>query len=248
MFKLFIFVLGTIVGSFLNVCIYRIPLGESVVYPPSYCPRCKAKINALDMFPILNYLWLRGRCQKCSSKFSIRYPVVELLTGIILLGAFIKFGLTWELLSSFVLICCLMVSTFTDLECGIIPDKVLMSTLAVGFVLKVLIFPGKVWDGTMGLFLGGVILLMLSIVSRGGIGGGDIKLFAVVGWFLGAVLTLLSLLFSFIFAGFAGSIMIASGLKMIKDTIPFGPFIALSSLISLFVGNEIIAWYLRLLF
>lgn len=241
--NLFIFILGTVIGSFINVCIYRIPRGESVVYPPSHCPWCGYNLELLDLIPILSYLRLRGRCRKCGNKISGQYPLVELLTGIIFVFAFSKFGFTFEFLAEIVLIICLIISTFIDIKHQIIPDKVVLPTAVIGLLLTFLLRLQNLPDYFLGSAVGGGIILLIAVLSRGGMGGGDVKLFAAVGMFLGLRLTILSILLSFIFGSIAGLMLIMLNLKKIKDAIPFGPFIALGSVISLFMGDRIISWY-----
>lgn len=245
---LFVFILGTIVGSFINVCIYRIPRGESVVYPSSHCPRCGYNLKPPDLIPLLSYLLLRGRCRKCGTKISVMYPLVELLTGLMFIFAFIKFGLTFEFLSAIILITCLMITTFIDLEHQIIPDKVVLPSLAAGLVLNIIFHREDFYNYLLGFALGGGIIFLIVVLSRGGMGGGDIKLFATVGMFLGFRLTLLALLLSFVLGSVVGLILIILKLKNMKDAIPFGPFIALASVISMLAGDRIISWYWGLFF
>jgi len=241
--NLFIFILGTIIGSFINVCIHRIPQGKSVIYPPSHCPQCGYKLKPFDMIPLLSYFWLRGRCRKCCAKISGQYPLVEFLTGGMLLLAFFKFGFTFDFLTASILIICLIISTFIDLKHQIIPDKIVLPTIAVGLVFNTVLQRGSLTDYLMGFALGGGIIFLIVVLSQGGMGGGDIKLFATVGMFLGLKLTVLAVLLSFIFGSIAGLILIMLNLKKLKDVIPFGPFIALGSLVSLFIGDRIISWY-----
>ncbi|MFY9217504.1 MAG: prepilin peptidase [Tepidanaerobacteraceae bacterium] len=245
---LFIFILGTIIGSFINVCIYRIPRGESVVYPSSHCPRCGYNLKPPDLIPLLSYLLLRGRCRKCRANISLLYPLVELLTGLMFIFAFIKFGLTFEFLSAIILITCLMITTFIDLEHQIIPDKVVLPSLAAGLVLNIIFHREDFYNYLLGFILGGGIIFLIVVLSRGGMGGGDIKLFATVGMFLGFRLTLLALLLSFVLGSVVGLILIILKLKNMKDAIPFGPFIALASVISMLAGDRIISWYWGLFF
>ena len=246
--NLFIFILGTVIGSFINVCTYRIPRGESVVYPPSHCPRCGYSLRPLDLIPLLSHLWLRGRCRKCSTRIPLKYPLVECLTGVMFLLIFNKFGLTSDFLTAIILIICLIISTFIDLEHQIIPDEVVIPTMAVGLLLNILIHWENLPDYLMGFALGGGIIFLIVVLSRGGMGGGDIKLFATVGMFLGLRLTVLAMLLSFISGSIAGLILIILNLKKTKDAIPFGPFIALGSVVSLFMGDRIISWYWGLFF
>lgn len=246
--NLFIFILGTVIGSFINVCIYRIPRGESVVYPPSHCPHCSCNLGPSDLIPVLSYFWLLGRCRKCGAGISIRYPLVELLTGVMFLLAFNKFGLTFDFLTAIILIICLIISAFIDLRYQIIPDKVILPAMAYGLLINILVHREDLPNHLMGFALGGGIIFLIVVLSRGGMGGGDIKLFAAVGLFLGVRLTVLAMLLSFIMGSIAGLILIMLNIRKMKDAIPFGPFIALGSIVSLFMGERIISWYWGLFF
>lgn len=245
---LFIFLLGTIIGSFINVCIYRLPRGESVIYPPSHCPLCGYRLRPLDLIPLLSFFALRGKCRECGANISVVYPLVELLTGLMFVFAFVKFGLTLDSLTAIILISCLMISTFTDLEHQMIPDKVIFPTIVAGLMLNILFRRENLISFILGSVLGGGIILLIVILSRGGMGGGDIKLFAAVGMFLGVRLTILAMLLSFIFGSLVGLILIMLKLKNMRDAIPFGPFIALASIVSLLSGDKLISWYWDLIF
>jgi len=169
--------------------------------------------------------------------------LVELLTGLMFVFTFSKFGFTFEFLAEIVLIICLIISTFIDLKHQIIPDKVVLPTIIAGLVLNIMLRRENLPNYLMGFALGGGIIFLIVVLSSGGMGGGDVKLFAAVGMFLGLRLTILSILLSFIFGSIAGLILIMLNLKKMKDAIPFGPFIALGSVISLFMGDRIISWY-----
>lgn len=219
-----------------------------MVYPSSHCPRCGYNLEPLDLIPVLSYLWLRGKCRKCGVMISGQYPLVELLTGFMFVFAFTKFGFTFEFLAAIVLIICLIISTFIDLKHQIIPDKVVLPTMTAGLVLNIVLHWENLADYLMGFALGGGIIFLIVVLSRGGMGGGDIKLFATVGMFLGFRLTALAMLLSFILGSIAGLALIILKLKKMKDAIPFGPFIALGSVISLFMGDRMISWYWGLFF
>lgn len=171
---------------------------------------------------------------------------MEILTGFMFTLAFIKFGLTIEFLIAAVLITSLIISAFIDLKYQVIPDKVVLPTFIMGLLLNILINKENILYHLMGFALGGGTIFLIVVLSRGGMGGGDIKLFAAVGIFLGFRLTALALLLSFILGSFAGIVLVLLKRKKINDAIPFGPFIALASVISLFVGEKILAWYLGL--
>lgn len=178
----------------------------------------------------------------------MRYPLVEFLTGIMFLATFNKFGFTFNFLTAIILVICLIISLFIDLEHQIIPDKVVLPTMAAGLLINIVMHWKDLPDYLMGFALGGGIIFLIVVLSKGGMGGGDIKLFATVGMFLGLRLTVLAILLSFIFGSIAGLILIILKYKRMKDAIAFGPFIALGSVVSLFMGDRIISWYWGLFF
>jgi len=169
-----------------------------------------------------------------------------IILGIMFIIAFIKYGFTFNLLAAVILITCLMISAAVDLKHQIIPDKVVLPSLALGLLLNILIHRENLLSYIAGFASGGGIILLIAVLSHGGMGGGDIKLFAAVGMFLGFRLTILALLLSFVLASSVGLVLVMSKRKKINDAIPFGPFIALASVISLFYGDRIISWYLGL--
>lgn len=244
---LILFLLGLVVGSFLNVCIYRIPRKISIVKPFSFCPSCNNAIKPWHNIPVLSFILLKGRCAYCGSKISLRYPLVEILNGIFYVIAFLNFGLTASLPFVLIFISSLIVISFIDLDFQIIPDFISIPLIFIGFILSFMPhnavgLVSSFKESLIGIAIGGGSLLLVSIISRGGMGGGDIKLNAGVGAFLGWKSALLT-----IFAGsLIGSII---GLVILKKTgnrkIPFGPFLSIGALISLFMGERIFSWYFR---
>lgn len=243
---LVIFVLlGCILGSFYNVVGLRVPKGESIVFPGSHCSNCHKKLMWYELIPILSYLFIKGRCRNCHSKVSLIYPAIELITGLLFGGAFYIIGLNWELAVGLTFISMLVIIVVSDIAYMIISDKIL---LFFGILLAVLrsIEPlSPWWDSYTGAAGGFFLLFMIAVLSRGGMGGGDIKLYAVVGLVLGLKLTLLSFFFAVLLATVAGIGGIWVGLWTRKDMIPFGPYIAAASLISYFFGNDLIHLYVN---
>ena len=249
--------LGAATGSFLNVAIYRLPRGESVVAPRSHCTRCERVIPWYDNIPVLSWFLLRGRCRGCGEPFSIRYPVVEAMTGVLLLALSVQLGWGIALGFAFYFACSLLVVTYIDLDHRIIPDRVTLPGIGVALALALLNAwyapPEYRWvalqSWAIGTLVGGGILWVVAwayqlATGREGMGGGDIKLLAMIGAFLGWQGVLLSLLL----ASFIGSI-IGVGIMLLRgaDTrlaIPFGPFLALGALVALFWGDALIGWYL----
>ncbi len=257
-----VIVLGLVVGSWLCVCIVCLPRGESVFNPPSRCDACGTRPTAWDLVPVLGYLLLRGRCRYCGSPLSGRYPVVEILTALLFLWCFATAGAGPELGKAWLLASFLIVITFIDLDHQLILDKVLLWFAGTGLVLNLLLMFSNLWAGYLGwpaapaaswallsdmviaVLTGGGVMLVVAVISRGGMGGGDIKFAAALGLWFGWKLIILVLLLSFIAGGVGGILVLALGLKGRKDFIPFGPFIALGALVSQLYGYSIIALYL----
>jgi Type IV leader peptidase family./Bacterial Peptidase A24 N-terminal domain. len=242
---LLVFIFGTIIGSFLNVVIYRVPRNESIVYPQSHCTKCKSELKPYDLVPILSYMILKGRCRYCDDKISIRYPIVEIITGLIYLILFIYFGISIKSLSYAFLASLLIVITFIDIEHKIIPNKIILIGLIVGAVFRVLMFNYGVWDYIVGFFLGGGVLLLISLLSGGGMGGGDIKLMALIGLFVGWKLTISTLFIAVLLGAVGGILLIVLKIKTRKDYIPFGPYISVACIISILYGYDLLNLYIK---
>lgn len=249
--NLFAFLYGAVVGSFLNVCICRIPDNRSVVSPPSSCPLCGYRIRWYDNIPVASYLILQGRCRSCRAPISFRYPMVELINGLLTMLLFMKFGPTLTFLALFILCSSLVVITFIDIDHQIIPDSISIPGIAVGFAFSFFL-PHPGWrDSLIGLVAGGGSLLLVAygyqlLTGKDGMGGGDVKLLAMMGAFLGWR----SVLFIVFAASLVGSVtgvslMVARG-RDSKLAIPFGPFLAFGAILYIFYGSSIIEWYLGL--
>ena len=243
-----IFILGLIVGSFCNVCIYRIPKNESIIYPTSHCPKCRTTIKPVDNIPLLSYILLKGRCRNCGSKISIQYPVVELLTGMIYLIIYLIYGLSIQSLIYIILSSALIIIAFIDLNEQIVPDVISLPGIGVGLILSFFVPYLSFINSALGVVVGGGIILIIALVGsmifkKEAMGGGDVKLAAMIGAFLGWRYTIISLFLGFFLGALAGIFLILSKIKSKEDMVPFGPFIALGSLITLLWGEKIIAWY-----
>lgn len=245
--EIFAFLLGACAGSFLNVCIYRLPRNESVVYRPSHCPACSSKLGMPDLVPILSYILLRGRCRSCGIRISPQYPLVELVTGLLFLAAYVTWGLSWHTASMWVFLAVLVSISMVDVLHRIIPDQILITGTVLGLPLALLTSVNHLINGIIGFFAAGLFLLAIAFISRGGMGGGDIKLSAVMGLFLGWQGIIAALFLSFLIGGLAGIFLLVSGLKNRKDAIPFGPYLALGGLSAAFFGQQIVTGYLKLL-
>jgi len=244
-----IFILGLIVGSFSNVCIYRIPKNESIIYPASHCPKCRSKIKPVDNIPLLSYILLKGRCRNCKSKISIQYPIVELLTGLIYLIIYLIYGLSIQTLIYIILSSALIIIAFIDLNEQIVPDVISLPGIVIGFILSFFVPYISFINSALGVLVGGGIILIIGlggslIFKKEAMGGGDVKLAAMIGAFLGWRYIIISLFLGFFLGALAGIILILSKIKSREDVVPFGPFIVLGSFITLLWGEKIISWYL----
>ena len=244
-----ILILGLIVGSFGNVCIYRIPRNESIIYPASHCPKCRTTIKPVDNIPLLSYILLKGRCRNCGSKISIQYSIVEFLTGIIYLIIYLIYGLSIQSLIYIILSSALIIIAFIDLNELIVPDVISLPGIAAGLILSFFVPYISFINSALGVVIGGGIILIIGLVGsmifkKEAMGGGDIKLAAMIGAFLGWRYTIISLFLGFFLGALAGIFLILSKIKSREDMVPFGPFIALGSLITLLWGEKILSWYL----
>lgn len=253
------FLFGIIVGSFLNVCIVRLPHERSVVKPRSHCPQCKHPISWYDNIPLLSYTLLGGKCRHCKAVISFRYFLVELITGLTFAGFYLHFGLSAVTLAYLVMACCFIVATFVDFAHRIIPDEVSVGGMLIGLILSFFIpelhvdhpvgFQGQelaLGRSALGVFIGGGSIYLLAIIGdfifkKESMGGGDVKLMAMVGAFLGWKLAVLAF---FIAPFFGAAYGIAEKIRTKDSAIAYGPFLVLGALISLFWGGDIIAWIL----
>jgi leader peptidase (prepilin peptidase)/N-methyltransferase len=245
-----IFLFGLLLGSFFNVCIYRIPREESIIFPPSHCTVCGTQLKWLDLFPLFSWLFLRGRCRTCNSSISFQYPLVEFVTGLLYLLLFLKFGFSGSFISYLILASILIITTGIDIEHQIIPNGLVLIGVIAGISL-ILTGASVNWlDGLIGFFVGGGIFLLVALLSvwilkKEGMGGGDVKLMGMIGLFMGWKLTALSILLSIYAGGLIGGVLLLLKIKKRGDAIPYGPFIAVGTLISIFYGNELISWYIN---
>jgi leader peptidase (prepilin peptidase)/N-methyltransferase len=237
--------LGAVVGSFLNVVAIRLPRGESLVRPGSRCPACGAPIAWFDNIPVLSFVWLRGRCRACRSAISWQYPLVEVATAALFALAAWRAGPRLEvLLPSWALLAALVAVTAIDLAHQVIPDAITLPGIGAGFIAS-LANPSVGWlDSVLGIVAGGGLIFLVIVVSRGGMGGGDMKLCAMLGAFLGYKLALLAIFSGVLLGGLVAGLLLTTGVKRRKDPIPFGPFLAGGGVIALFMGEEIVRWYL----
>ncbi|MCG6550906.1 MAG: prepilin peptidase [Candidatus Magnetominusculus sp. LBB02] len=245
---------GLIVGSFLNVCIYRLPQeGMSIVFPPSACPSCGKALRPWHNIPVISYIALGGRCAYCKSRISLRYPTVEALNACLYVLIYMKFGLSAYSIYYMMFLSALIVITFIDIAHQIIPDVISLPGIVLGLIGSIFILPEPHVYGRLlgivgsltGLLTGGLIFYVIAVASRGGMGGGDIKFMAMTGATLGWKSVLLTIFIgSFAGSMYGLSLMVFKG-KGRKTKIPFGPFLALGAAVSLFYGREIVVFYLK---
>ena len=245
----FLFLAGLAVGSFLNVCIHRLPRGKSVVRPPSACPACGAPIRRRHNVPVLGWLILRGRCRDCGDPISIRYPLIELAGGLLFLWVALSFPRDWTLLFPLYFGCVMLVTVFTDLDLQLIPDSLTLPAIPIGFLYHGWI-QGQWVDSALGFLVGGGSLWLIGEVylrarKREGMGGGDVKLAAAMGAFLGWQPVLLVLFLASLAGGLFGAALIAFARKGGGAKIPFGVFLAPVGFLVLLYGEAWIDWYLR---
>jgi leader peptidase (prepilin peptidase)/N-methyltransferase len=244
-------VLGAVIGSFLNVVIVRLPKQESLVFPGSHCPACQSSIRWFDNIPMASFLWLRGRCRECQAPISWRYPAVETAAAGLFAVAAWRFGPRPEaLLPAWLFVAVLIAVTAIDLEHQLIPDRITLPGIALGFLAS-LVNPAGSWLASLlGIALGGGFIFVVIVVARwllgrDAMGGGDMKLCAMIGAFLGWKLTVLTMMLAAISGGLIGGTLLILGVRERRDPIPFGPFLATGALVSLFWGDPIIRWYFR---
>ena len=270
---IFMFALGLVIGSFLNVCILRIPREESVVLPPSHCPACNAAIKAYDNIPVLSWLLLGGRCRKCQARISPLYPFVEALTGLLFLACYLSFGLSTELVKWSVFAALLVVLTITDIRERILPDKVNFLGLGLGLGLSLVTNPidgTALWlsrrmfdfppplrvlslgDAVLGAAAASGLLWLVAegyfrLRGREGMGLGDVKMMAMAGAFLGVQRGLLTILLGSLLGSVIGAAVITVGRKGTDFELPFGTFLGAGALLVVFFGSPALAWYRSLM-
>lgn len=242
------FLLGAVVGSFINVVADRLPEGKSIISPPSGCPSCKRRLAIKDLFPILSYLLLKGRCRYCRASIPIRLFLVESSTAAIFVCLFWYYGISWNL-GIVALYCCLfIVLLITDLEHNILPNKIVLPGMAIAFMLALAAesVPSIAQPGLKSAAIGGAIgfslLCLPALISRQGMGWGDVKLAGLIGLVTGFPLVFLAMFLAMVSGGLAASIMLLLKVKGRKDMIPFGPFLSVATMVTLLWGNDLLKW------
>ena len=226
------FVLGLIFGSFFNVLIWRLPRGESVVYPRSYCPKCGTSLRPIHLIPVVSYIIQNGRCGTCHTPIRWLYPVVELLTGMLFALTVVLFGIQPSLIANLVFFIYLLVLSFIDLEHKILPDVLTLSGLGLGLAFSLFGWTIPFVQSAAGAVIGGGLLLLVAILSRGGMGMGDVKLMFMIGAFLGWQGSLITLFAASLLGTTVGGLYLIITKKGGKTPIPFGPFLAMGAVLT----------------
>ncbi len=249
-----VFLFGLCLGSFFNVVICRLPAGKSVAHPPSHCPQCQTPLRFYDNIPILSYFILRGKCRSCPERISFRYPLVEILTGVLFYALFQKHGFTPQFFTDLVFVSLLLVIAFIDLETFLIPDKLSLPGIVLGFTASFFTVRLTWTESLVGLLVGGGVLFFVAILyqylrKQDGMGGGDIKLLAMIGAFLGTVGVVFTVLASSLMGTIFGVVTMLRSRRQAGTTmIPFGPFLSMGAILYLFWGEAMLNWYMGLFF
>ena len=241
-----LFIIGLIFGSFFNVVGLRIPKRESIIYPNSHCPNCQSFLSWKDNIPVISYILLKGKCRYCHVPISKIYPITEFSVGLLFMFAAYEME-TNDLVISLALISLLTLATITDIHYFIIPNKLLSFFMGLFIIIRVL-HPLDTWyDSLLGFLISYLLILLLIIISRGGMGAGDMKFLAVIGFLTGTKIALLGFMFAILLGGLYGIYLLIIKRKNKSNYIPFGPFISIGILISYYYHNEIISFYITAL-
>ncbi len=246
--NLYVFIFGACIGSFLNVCIYRLPIGVSIVSPPSACTKCGRKIRATENIPLVSYIMLSGKCKGCGEKISVQYPIVEGLNAVLYMLLWNKFGFTAEFFIYCIFVSSLVTITFIDLKHYIIPDVISLPGIAAGFTSSFVLTQPNYIDSLIGIVMGGGAFWMISyaylkFTGKEGMGGGDIKLIAMLGAFLGWQSIPFIIIISSMTGAIVGIFFMLKEKHGTKTAVPFGPFLSFSAIVMIFYGQKIISWY-----
>lgn len=249
---LFFFLFGLLIGSFLNVVAIRVLKKESISFPPSHCVSCNHSLHSKDLIPMFSYMWLRGKCRYCRAPISYRYPAGEFITGVLYALAYLNVGYNEELVALLFFTSILIVITQTDLAEMLIPNKVVLVGVIGAVLIRLWVHPLPLWDYLVASVTGSGALLLIGIVfswllKKEAMGAGDIKLYVFIGLILGIKLTLLSIFIASIIGTLVGIVQILLMKQRAQREIPFGPYIALGSLIVYYAGNPLLEWYLSII-
>lgn len=242
------FLFGLIIGSFLNVCIYRIPRGESIVFPPSHCPSCQHQLQVNDLLPVISYIILRGKCRYCGEKIHFHYPLIELINGLgwVLVMFIYRGEIVGQSIAGIFLFSFSLVLALIDLRHFLIPNCLVISLLLAGIVYQIFWGELSLLQLFLGMVVGFVVPLVIALFSGGGMGGGDIKLCAAMGLWLGYPAIIYAMFIGALLGSIIGILLMVFKIKTRKDPIPFGPFLMLGLLAIFFFQKQIMFWYLSI--
>jgi leader peptidase (prepilin peptidase)/N-methyltransferase len=242
----YLFVVGLLLGSFYNVVGLRIPQHQSIITPRSHCSICKRILTSLELIPVVSYILLKGKCKTCGTKVSPIYLIMEFLTGALFLASALLLGWTPEILVGLAFVSLLVIITVSDLAYMLIPDKILLFFLPLLIFLRIFIPMDPWWDPIAGAFTGFGLLFLIALITKGnGMGFGDVKLYFLIGIVLGLHHVLLSFFLASLLGSVIGGLGLLIGVVKRKQPIPFGPFIAVSAIISYYFGENIVEWYIN---
>ncbi|MCC0628446.1 MULTISPECIES: A24 family peptidase [unclassified Clostridioides] len=253
--NLYVFIVGLLFGSFFNVCIFRIPEGISISRPPSHCMSCNTKLKPIDLIPVLSYLMSGRKCRYCYEKISSRYVIVELIVGILFLAVFMLYGVSKSTVYYLILVSLLIIITFIDIDHFIIPDKILVFGAIFAIIFNFLFKEIPIKDSIIGAFICGgsvwiIVILIEFIIKKECMGGGDVKLFAMLGFYMGVKNGLLTALLSvYVGAVYGICVIILSKIKgkEYNSVIPYGPFISIGALITILCGKQLFELYFSMI-
>ena len=249
---LFVTLFGLIIGSFVNVLIYRVPRGESIVLPGSHCTTCNHPLKWYDNIPVLSYVILGGKCRYCGESISVQYPLVEALNAVVYLFLYLSYGPTLDFFFLALISSMLIAIAGTDITEQIVPDVLVITIFILSVIHKVLAYflynePPEIWDSVLGLIVAGGLFLLITVVSKGGMGQGDVTLISSLGFVLGVKKILLVVFLSFVIAACVSLVLLGTRTKTLKDPIPFAAFIVFGFFATVFLGDMLVGWYIGLL-
>ncbi len=240
MVSLLVFIYGLLIGSFLNVVIYRLPENKSIVFPGSHCFNCNTRLKVVDLIPVLSWVFTKGKCRYCGEKVSWQYPLVELITAILFLLLFLNFGFSVRFFILLLLISVLIVCSVIDLKYKIIPNKITYPSIIIALILSFILNHITFISSFIGILIPGGLLLLLALLYGKGLGMGDVKLVAVIGAVLGWQFTLLGIFIGSFFGAIIGITLMITGVIDRRTRIPFGPLISIGIIISIFYGHDLL--------
>ncbi|TFG47639.1 MAG: prepilin peptidase [Anaerolineales bacterium] len=242
---LFYTLLGISIGSFINVLIDRLPEGKSILSSPSHCDACKRRLSSLELIPIASFIFLRGRCRTCQAKISPRSLWVEVITGLLFLLTWFRFGQSWETVLYTLYVCLLIIIAGIDLEHQKILNYLIYPAIGIALIMIPVLHREEAWMTLLGGLVGFGVLFLIALIAPGAMGMGDVKLILFLGFIIGFPEIVITLFLAFVVGGLVAGVLLAQKKIGKKDSIAFGPYLAFAGVITLLVGTQILEWYLR---